>query len=145
MTLVPTLREVQQLADTPGRLAAIVAGTAAVITALIVIGRTVRWVVRLLRKLGWFLDDFFGEEGREGVPARLGVMARLGGVESTAGSAAASAASAAQAAQSAAEAASAAHMAIAEVRGAVATLATDVDRLNRLVLAPSSTSPQPTA
>ena len=101
-------------------------------------------MVVLQRKLGHFLDDFFGEAPREGIPGRLGVMARLGGVESTASSAAAAAASAAAAAQSAAEAASAAHMAVAEVRGAVATLATDVDRLNRLVLSPSSTSPQPT-
>jgi hypothetical protein len=41
----------------------------------------VRWSWRLLMRVVRLLDDYFGEPGREGVPARPGVMARLASVE----------------------------------------------------------------
>ncbi len=40
-----------------------------------------RWTWRLVRRTARFLDDYFGEGARDGLPARPGVMARLGSVE----------------------------------------------------------------
>ena len=36
-----------------------------------------RWAWRLLRRTTHFLDDYFGEPSRDGIPAKPGVMARL--------------------------------------------------------------------
>ncbi len=40
-----------------------------------------RWGWRLVRRAAHFLDDYFGEPAHDGLPAKPGVMARLGGVE----------------------------------------------------------------
>jgi hypothetical protein len=40
-----------------------------------------RWAWRILRQTSRFLDDFFGEPARDGLPATPGVMARLGSLE----------------------------------------------------------------
>jgi hypothetical protein len=40
---------------------------------------------RILKRTTHFLDDFFGEPARDGVPAKPGVMARLGSVEDALG------------------------------------------------------------
>lgn len=53
----------------------------AVATALIAIIIVVRRILAPLRKLHYFLDDWFGVPARPGVPARLGVMARLDAIE----------------------------------------------------------------
>lgn len=45
----------------------------------------IRWAWRILKRTTHFLDDFFGEPARDGVPAKPGVMARLGSVEDTLG------------------------------------------------------------
>lgn len=52
-----------------------------VATALIAIIIVLRRVLAPLRKLHYFLDDWFGTPARPGVPARLGVMARLDAIE----------------------------------------------------------------
>lgn len=43
-----------------------------------------RHLWRVLRRITRFLDDFFGEPAREGLPAKPGVMARLASVETIA-------------------------------------------------------------
>lgn len=48
-----------------------------------VVWRVVRWAVLLGRKVNTFIDDFYGEEARPGVPARPGLLERVGGVEET--------------------------------------------------------------
>jgi hypothetical protein len=53
-------------------LAAAVAGLAA---------WAIRWTWRVLTRITRFLDDYFGEPARDGVPARPGVMSRLQAVE----------------------------------------------------------------
>lgn len=40
-----------------------------------------RWAWRILRQVGHFLDDWRGEEARDGLPTRPGVMSRLVSVE----------------------------------------------------------------
>lgn len=58
--------------------------SAATALAAAIIGCTIwclRWAWKILKRTTTFLDDFFGEAAREGVPARPGVMARLGSVE----------------------------------------------------------------
>lgn len=43
--------------------------------------RIVRAAMQLGSKAGQFFEDWYGEEGRPGVPARPGVMERVGGIE----------------------------------------------------------------
>ncbi|MER6367465.1 hypothetical protein ABT255_03635 [Streptomyces mirabilis] len=43
--------------------------------------RLIRAAAHLFRRTSQFLDDWYGEEGRPGVPARLGVMERVSGME----------------------------------------------------------------
>ncbi|MDX3237193.1 hypothetical protein PV392_16245 [Streptomyces sp. ME03-5709C] len=43
--------------------------------------RVVRWAVLLGRRTNQFIDDFYGEEARPGVPARPGLMERMSGME----------------------------------------------------------------
>ena len=57
-----------------------------------VLGWCTRHVVRVASRFIRFLDDYFGEPGRPGVPERPGVMARLQAVEESLARAAASAA-----------------------------------------------------
>lgn len=40
-----------------------------------------RWAWRILKRTTHFLDDFFGEPARDGLPAAPGVMARLRSME----------------------------------------------------------------
>lgn len=54
---------------------------AATVAALAVLFKPVRGAVRFLHNIATFLEDWFGEPGRPGVPARCGVMERLGRVE----------------------------------------------------------------
>lgn len=44
-------------------------------------GWCARWAWRILRRVGHFLDDYAGEPARDGMPAKPGLMARLGSVE----------------------------------------------------------------
>ncbi|MFF8768482.1 hypothetical protein ACF07Q_28540 [Nocardiopsis dassonvillei] len=62
-----------------------VIGAAAVITALLIIGRFIRMAWQAGRRLGHFLDDWFGEPPRDGVPGRPGIPARIGALEETSG------------------------------------------------------------
>jgi hypothetical protein len=66
-------------------LAAPIIELGAVATALvaiaIVVTRTLRKAMVPVKKLHYFLDDWFGVPARPGVPARLGVMARLDAIE----------------------------------------------------------------
>jgi hypothetical protein len=66
---------VNDLLATAGAITAIAAALAAI----------AQWVVRpmarTLKRLREFLDDWAGELGRPGVPARLGVMARIERIE----------------------------------------------------------------
>lgn len=41
-------------------------------------------IVRFIRRIGHFVDDWIGEPARDGIPARPGVMARLENIESDA-------------------------------------------------------------
>ncbi|GGJ72872.1 hypothetical protein [Streptomyces brasiliensis] len=43
--------------------------------------RAVRTALHLGGRAGQFFDDWYGEEGRPGVPARPGVMERVAGIE----------------------------------------------------------------
>lgn len=52
-----------------------------VATALVAIFVFVRRIMAPVRKLHYFLDDWFGTEARPGVPPRLGVMSRLDAIE----------------------------------------------------------------
>jgi len=40
-----------------------------------------RWAWRIARRVTHFLDDYFGQPARDGMPAKPGVMARLASVE----------------------------------------------------------------
>ena len=42
------------------------------------VGWGVRWLWRIFQRTSHFLDDYFGQPARDGLPARPGVMARLG-------------------------------------------------------------------
>ena len=53
----------------------------AVATALIAILVLVRRALKPLRKMHYFLDDWFGTPARPGVDARPGVMGRLDAIE----------------------------------------------------------------
>jgi hypothetical protein len=59
-------------------LTAFVALVGTVTTGMVI---AVRWAWRILSRIMSFLDDYFGEAPREGVPARPGVMARLAAME----------------------------------------------------------------
>jgi hypothetical protein len=58
---------------------------ATVATVVISLGtglwRFVRAAVRIGRRVNQFFDDWYGQEGRPGVPARPGVLARVQGIE----------------------------------------------------------------
>lgn len=54
---------------------------AAVITALLILARFAGLLWRFVRRVGHFLDDWFGEEARDGQPARPGFPARIGELE----------------------------------------------------------------
>ncbi|MFC9088980.1 hypothetical protein [Nocardiopsis dassonvillei] len=62
-----------------------VIGAAAVITALLIIGKFIRMAWQAGRRLGHFLDDWFGEPSRDGVPGRPGIPARIGALEESSG------------------------------------------------------------
>lgn len=49
----------------------------AVLAAVTAIGMAVRWILKRLKGLDDFLEDWRGEPERPGVPARLGVLARI--------------------------------------------------------------------
>lgn len=59
---------------------------ATVATVVISLGtglwRFVRAAVRIAKRVTIFLDDWYGEEARPGVPARPGVLERVRGIES---------------------------------------------------------------
>ncbi|MEU0181388.1 hypothetical protein ABZ312_09385 [Streptomyces sp. NPDC006207] len=63
-----------------GAVAAALAGLCAVAW------RVVRWAVLLGRRINQFIDDFYGEEARPGVPARPGLLERVGSMEERLGS-----------------------------------------------------------
>lgn len=56
-------------------------GAAALITALVVTWRFAAALLAAGRRLGHFLDDWFGESARPGAPARPGIPERLTRVE----------------------------------------------------------------
>ena len=49
----------------------------AVLAAATTIGVTVRWILKRLKGLDDFLEDWRGTEARPGAPAREGVLARI--------------------------------------------------------------------
>lgn len=65
---------------------AIVAIIAGGLTALVAIGVALRSIVRVVRRLGHFVDDWFGEPARDGRKASPGVMSRLDAIETRLGS-----------------------------------------------------------
>lgn len=109
----------------------------AALAALVGLAELSRRILRGVRQVGRFLDDFFGADPRPGVAARAGVMERLADAQATATSAAAAAASAAQAAASAAQASQHALDGLAEhrreVRQSLADVRTDIDKLATLI------------
>lgn len=59
-----------------------VASLTALIAAIFgLVGWVARFTWRLFRRTNHFLDDYFGEAARDGLPARPGIMARLKSVE----------------------------------------------------------------
>lgn len=60
---------------------AVVSRLGLALAALAAIGGAVRGMFRLFGRMQHFLDDWFGEEARDGVPARPGVMERLDSLE----------------------------------------------------------------
>ncbi|WP_309317365.1 hypothetical protein [Streptomyces salinarius] len=50
-------------------------------TVVTVLWRAVRALAHFAGRAGQFFDDWYGEEGRPGVPERQGVMQRLGELE----------------------------------------------------------------
>lgn len=57
------------------------AAAGVVLSVLGVLAAFWRWALPFLRRVGHFLDDWFGEEARPGFPARPGVPARLAAIE----------------------------------------------------------------
>ncbi|MFE2541679.1 hypothetical protein [Actinacidiphila glaucinigra] len=55
--------------------------TAAVAGSCAVVWKIVRWAVLLGRRINQFIDDFYGEQARPGLPARPGLLERVSGVE----------------------------------------------------------------
>ena len=51
------------------------------VAALVSLWAALRGIVRLFARMQHFLDDWFGEEARDGIPARPGVMERLESLE----------------------------------------------------------------
>ena len=51
--------------------------TALSIAVFGIAGWAARWAWRILKRTTHFLDDYFGEPPRDGLPAKPGVMARL--------------------------------------------------------------------
>ena len=51
------------------------------VAALVSLWAALRGLCRLLARVQHFLDDWFGEEARDGIPARPGVMERLESLE----------------------------------------------------------------
>lgn len=62
----------------PAWVASLTALTAAVFG---LVGWAARYAWRITRRTNHFLDDYFGESARDGLPARPGIMARLKSVE----------------------------------------------------------------
>jgi hypothetical protein len=60
--------------------AGILAG-AAIIAALVVIGRSVAWLTGVLRKLSHLVDDLTGEPARPGFQGRPGLLVRVTSIE----------------------------------------------------------------
>jgi HAMP domain-containing protein len=56
---------------------------AGLVAALTVLLKAAGWMLRTIRRLGDFLDDWNGEPARPGVPRRPGHLERLGNVESS--------------------------------------------------------------
>lgn len=51
------------------------------VAALVSLWAALRGIFRLFARMHHFLDDWFGEEARDGIPARPGVMERLESLE----------------------------------------------------------------
>lgn len=68
--------------DDPILQAGAIAGALLAVAGLLALaGRAVSWVLRTVRRLGEFLEDWNGEAARPGVAGRLGVMERLDRIE----------------------------------------------------------------
>lgn len=68
-------------ADTLVELGKVAGALGALATLVLLVANGVRWMLRTLRKVNDFLDDWNGAPERRGVPERPGVMARLKKVE----------------------------------------------------------------
>jgi hypothetical protein len=68
-------------ADSLIRLGQVAGALAAVAGLALLFSKGIRWMLRTLRKINDFLDDWNGEAPRHGVPERPGVMTRLQAIE----------------------------------------------------------------